>query len=832
MKNILPILSNDELHSAIPTNKDAGIGALDTIHGRLPLQALDVRVRIDGLVAATVVTQTFVNSHAEPLEATYIFPLPDRAAATHFHMEVAGRVIEGVLKERGQARADYSKAIESGRRAAITEEERPGVFTLRVGNLMPGEIAKIRLTLSGPLTCEDGEATFRFPLVVAPRYIPGVPLPGPSVGAGVVSDTDAVPDASRISPPVLLSGFPNPVCFSLVVDLHAAGMPVSELRSSLHTVVIEQSQDSWHCCVQPGERLDRDFILRFRVADQAIRTSLILHADAEGDEGTFLLTIVPPAGQAAALQPRDVVFVLDRSGSMGGWKMIAARRALGRMIDTLTAQDRFTVYAFDDKVEAPAAFAGPGLVAATDRQRFCALEFLAGVNARNGTEMARPLQQAVEQLMIGAPDRDRVLVLVTDGQVGNEDQILRTLAPQIQNLRIFTLGIDRAVNEGFLKRLATLGGGSCELVESEDRLDEVMDKVHRRIATPVLTGLHLEPADLAIDPGSITPARLAGLFAGAPLFLMGRYRGAKLRSVTIQARDAAAQPWSETAPAHSSANTAIASLWARGRVRDLEDRYATGLSDRQTLEKEIVETSLRFGVLCRFTAFVAVDANGIVNQSGTMHQITQPVELAAGWNMGCSVAAAAPSALCRGDGSMVEGVDSLAEEFDGDAPDEAFLDGPSRAAPPTFAPRQRRRGFESDGLPYRSMWNGVSPQNERPSSTPQDEPDLSAYRRRAMEWRRRFEKAKPADYRAELGFLSVPLFLLVEVLRSIGAPSAELTPLENLLRDVRAFLARPRSNETELAALWSRVETVLKNFSEAKTSGDVKPADRRGAFWK
>ena len=832
MKNILPILSNDELHSAIPTGNDAGIGTLDTIHGRLPLQALDVQVRIDGLVAATVVTQTFVNSHAEPLEATYIFPLPDRAAATHFHMEVGGRVVEGVLKERGQARADYSKAIESGRRAAITEEERPGVFTLRVGNLMPGETAKIRLTLSGPLNCEDGEATFRFPLVVAPRYIPGVPLPGPSVGAGVASDTDAVPDASRISPPVLLSGFPNPVYFSLAVDLFAAGMPVSELRSSLHTAVIEQGQDSWRCCVQPGERLDRDFILRFRVADQAIRTSLILHADAEGDGGTFLLTIVPPAGQGAARQPRDVVFVLDRSGSMGGWKMIAARRALGRMIDTLTAEDRFTVYAFDDKVEAPPAFAGPGLVAATDRQRFGALEFLAGVNARNGTEMAQPLQQAVALLMTGAPERDRVLVLVTDGQVGNEDQILRTLASQIENLRIFTLGIDRAVNEGFLKRLATLGGGSCELVESEDRLDEVMDKVHRRIATPVLTGVHLEPTDLAIDPGSMTPARLSGLFAGAPLFLMGRYRGTKLRAVTIQARDAAARPWSETAPAHSSANPAIASLWARGRVRDLEDRYATGLGDRLALEKEIVQTSLRFGVLCRFTAFVAVDANGIVNQSGAMHQITQPVELAAGWNMGCSVAAAAPSAPPRGAGATLKNDDSLDPICFEAVPDGAFLYGSSPPAPPAFAPRQRRKGSESDASIARYKWGGGSSQNERPSSTPADEPNLSAYRRRVMEWRRRLEQAKPADSRTELDFLSIPLLLLIEDLRSIGAPPAEMTPLEDLLRDLKAFLARSHPNKPELAALWSHVETVLKNFSEAKTSGDAKPPNRRGAFWK
>ncbi len=196
MTRMLPALTDDvRLPSA---DADAGFGALETARGPLPLKALDVQAAIDGLVARTDVAQTFVNTHAEALEATYIFPLPDRAAVTRFRLEVAGRVIEGVLKERGAARREYDQAIQAGHRAAITEEERPGVFTMRVGNLPPGEAATVRLSLTGPLPYADGEATFRFPLVVAPRYIPGTPLPGPSVGAGVAPDTDAVPDASRI----------------------------------------------------------------------------------------------------------------------------------------------------------------------------------------------------------------------------------------------------------------------------------------------------------------------------------------------------------------------------------------------------------------------------------------------------------------------------------------------------------------------------------------------------------------------------------------------------------------------------------------------------------
>ena len=214
MTRALPQLTDEELVRA-PDDDEAGFGSLTTPRGLLPLRALEVRGRIDGLLSQLNVRQTFVNSLDEPLEATYVFPLPDRAAVRGFRMEIGQRTIEGVLEERAKARENYDRAITSGQRAAIAEEERPGVFTLRVGNLMPGEEATVHLDLAGVLPYADGEVTFRFPLVVAPRYIPGLPLDGPSVGDGTAVDTDAVPDASRISPPVLLPGFRSPVRLSL-----------------------------------------------------------------------------------------------------------------------------------------------------------------------------------------------------------------------------------------------------------------------------------------------------------------------------------------------------------------------------------------------------------------------------------------------------------------------------------------------------------------------------------------------------------------------------------------------------------------------------------------
>ncbi|MEV4571875.1 VIT domain-containing protein [Nonomuraea jabiensis] len=587
---------------------DAGFGALRTERGNLPLESVDVNADLSGLIAGVEVTQGFRNPFDVTLEATYVFPLPDRAAVTGFRMEADDRVIEGVLKERAQARADYDQALREGRRAAIAEEDRPDVFTIRVGNILPGERVSVRLTMSQPLPYEDGAATFRFPLVVAPRYIPGSPVDGPSAGDGVAPDTDAVPDASRISPPVLLPGFPDPVRLSLSATVDAAGLELRELASSLHVV----EEEGHTVRLRPGERLDRDFILRL-----SFDASTSLQLDGPpGQGGTFALTVVPPPLQSART-PRDLVLVLDRSGSMGGWKMVAARRAAARIVDTLTAQDRFAVLTFDSVVEE----AFEGLVEASDRNRYRAVEHLARVDARGGTELLEPLRRAVA-LLGGRNERERVVVLVTDGQVGNEDQILEQAGGALSAMRVHTVGIDRAVNAGFLGRLAGLGAGRCELVESEDRLDAAMEQIHRRIGAPLVTDLSLK--GLELEPDTVT--HLGSIFPGVPLRVYGRHRGGS--SLTVRGL-AAGGPWEEQVTGVTVDNPAIQAVWARAHLRELEDRYAMGEHD---LEPRIVRTSLEYGVLCRFTAYVAVDTRQVAD-GGPEHRVIQPVEPPSGWEM-------------------------------------------------------------------------------------------------------------------------------------------------------------------------------------------------------
>ncbi len=806
-RTISPLPPDEKELSAGPSS-DNGFGAIQTARGVLPLKGMDVQARIDGLLSLVSIRQTFFNAWDEPLEATYIFPLPDRAAVTMFRLEVAGRVVEGRIEERAKAREEYDLALAAGHQAGIAEEERPGVFTLRVGNLPPGEQATIHLELAGTLPFADGEVTFRFPLVVAPRYIPGRPLPGVGVGSGARPDTDVVPDASRISPPVLLPGFPNPVRLSLAVEIHETLALVDQLQSSLHAVTDESRPGVRRVVVVPGERLNRDFILRFRLGGPVIETAISLHPES-GGEGTFALTVVPPTTAATTAVPRDLFFLLDRSGSMDGWKMVAARRALARMIDSLRDEDRFNVIAFDDRLEYPAAFPHHELVSATDRERFRAVEFLAKIDSRAGTEMAAPLQTGIATLAGSESHRERVLVLVTDGQVGNEDQLVKMVAQQAVSTHIVTVGIDRAVNEAFLRRLAELGGKRSwsECVESEERLDAVMRSIHRRIGTPVLTELTLESEGFSVANDTLIPGKIPDLFSGVPLLVLGRYQGENPHQVRLRAKDNTGEDWTHTLEVQVRENPAIASVWARGQIRKLEDRYVVDREGRADLERRIVTLSETFHVLSRFTAFIAVDQSQVVTDGRRLHKITQPVELPQGWSN--TLAPSASRGMPKHRSHRAFRLMKATPERPNELPSLHEM-SPAQAAPPIVG--------------------GHGPSTRRSDAT--SERHLAGLILKA--WRTRPPGDIATFFQANRDWV-VKLQSILDNLRLMGGFDAEVRVLEQLAQDLYKRLGQSPPSNDELAEILGRIERFLIAFSEGKPVDPTvpEPSQRKTkTFWQ
>jgi Ca-activated chloride channel homolog len=645
--------------------------------------------------------------------------------------------------------------------------------------------------------------TFRFPLVVAERYIPGTALDGDQAGLGTALDTDLVPDASRISPPVRLPGMRDPVRLALKVAI--SDTAITNVASSLHAVSTDR-RDGLVVQVEPGERLDRDFILRWTVAASALRSSLVCADDADGKGGTFLVTLVPPSTRAVAAKPRDVVFVIDRSGSMEGWKIVAARRAAARMIDTLTSRDRFAAIAFDDRIE---ELGHSGLVDATDRARFRSVEALAKLASRGGTEMWQPLQSAVGLLAGGQDDRERVIVLITDGQVGNEDQILGELAPRLKNARMFALGIDRAVNAAFLRRLAGAGGGLCELVESEDRLDAVMAKVHRRIGTPVATELALRGTGLAIEASSIAPHKLPDVYAGAPVTILGRYRGAAeagagvtleatslgdpLRVALVREGDGAPAPW-------------LAASWARAAIRDREDRYAAG--ERQ-LEGEIVAISKRYSVLSRFTAFLAVDSAS-VNPGGRLHQVVQPVEPTRDHSL----------ELAGFAGAMPQGM----------PPAGAMAPMPMMMGPPPASPgrpaMQRSVAASAKGKTP-SSWKAMIGAGERAEPMPSEAPSSAAYTAKLATLARELETlGRGAADPTATRLLRQRLVEWTEDLRSVGGHDALAAAVDKLVQRLSAALAAGGALAAELVAIAEELAKLTGGGPPPRSLG------QRLAFWK
>lgn len=614
------------------TEEQRSFGSLRSKRGALPLDELRLKVLLRGLDFSLRLTQTFVNVHRESIEAVYIFPLPARAAVSAFRMVTENGEILGRLKERGQARAHYQEAVSAGRQAAMVEEERPEIFTMTVGNIPAQQKVTIHLDLDGPLTCSDDHAFFRFPLVVAPRYIPGRALAGTDVGQGVSSDTDRVPDASRITPPSLLPGYPNPVTLAIDVELQSPLLNWPDLQSTLPLRVVNDH----HLCYAPeAGKIDHDFLLVMPFHPFEMKSSLQVQKPERGVDGLlpFCLTLVPPASLSQQSAPKEVVILLDRSGSMGGWSITAARRTVARILESLNNRDSFSVLAFDDQVEevrpsdeekSPMFKLNERpMVPATDRNVFDYSAAVERVEVRGGTVIAKAVAEGLNRFSKFPGEGRRHLILVTDGLVGNEREVLALVKRAGKGVNVYSVAIGSAPNTGFLKSLSKANHGLCEQVSNEAEFRRTMTSICRRMGGPTLQGITVEEGqDLVYQHNDLYPGLATRVYGRLPERSPDRLKiKARRADGTDEVFELQLEPCQGT----------VERLWAREHLLQMEYDFSVA-SPKAPSAQTITDFSLKYGVLSRFTAFLAVDEDSRVPVQ-TRSQV-QPVSTPAGMNLG------------------------------------------------------------------------------------------------------------------------------------------------------------------------------------------------------
>jgi Ca-activated chloride channel family protein len=591
--------------------------------GACPLKHTDVAVEVAGFVARVVVTQTFANPLPDPVEAVYTFPLSDRAAVDDMTMRTGDRVIRGEIQRREDARRTYEAARAAGKLTSLLDQERPNVFTQSLANVMPGAEVQVRIAYVEPLQYADGAFEFSFPTVVGPRFVPGTATG--HAGTGWAPDTDRVPDASRITPPVTPEGTRAGHDIAIAVDLDA-GVPLGAVTSPLHPITVDRPSPTRArvALVNQREIPNRDFVLRYAVASDELRSTALTHRDADGDGYLTLVLLPPKRTTAETAAPKELVFVIDRSGSQQGAPLEKAKETMRWIIDHLNPRDRFQIVDFGSS--ANVLFAKPERVTAATRKR--AREHIDELQANGGTMMAEAIRQVTA--MPADEHRLRIVTFMTDGYVGNDFEVLDLVQKSRGTARWFPFGTGNGVNRYVIEGMARQGGGEPEIVLLDDDGERVARKFYERIASPVLTDVRVGFEGL--DVVDVEPHALADVWAERPLVIHARYRKPGTGTVVLHGFQQG-RPYEQrlavTLPERETAHAAIASLWARARVEAIMDEDLAAQQRGQVPDERrerIVALALAHRLLTQFTSFVAVEEK-IVNEGGRQRTVTVPVEM-------------------------------------------------------------------------------------------------------------------------------------------------------------------------------------------------------------
>ncbi len=599
------------------------LGDVDGQRVELPLLKSDYTVELQGDLASVTLTQTFENPYPEAMSAEYLFPLNSRAAVHAMEMEVGDEIIAAVIQKKAEAEATFKVAEAEGKAAALLTQHRPNMFTQRIANLMPGLPVTVRISYVQPVPRIDGAYELVVPLVVGPRY-EGAPVsPQDNVEFQVEAggwEMAALPEY----PSVIGLDLPEDVAperVSLDLSLNAA-VPVISFTSATHGLTIEETDTGTLTARFPEGRVidNRDLVIRYALGEESISAGVLTHSDARGD---FLSLIIEPPALPDAIEPtpREIVFVLDTSGSMGGQPIEASKRFMASALNGLRPGDYFRIIRFANNASHFAEAAVP----ATERNIRQGLSFVRKLEAGGGTEIDNAINTA---FATHQPDGTlRIVVFLSDGYIGDEATVLKSIRRKIGKARIYAFGVGAGVNRYLLEGMAEEGRGYARYVDPTEKASEVAEQLAVDLRSPVLTDIEIDWGGLEVS--EVSPARIPDLFEGRQLRVLARYNGGS-GTVRVNGQSAgrrASLPV-DVSPG-DGANPAIPTIWARSRIADHERAIAVREGSADAHEAAITKLGLDFALQSRFTSFVAVSRK-IVNTTGQTNQASVPLPQVAG----------------------------------------------------------------------------------------------------------------------------------------------------------------------------------------------------------
>ena len=621
----------NEAYKEIVTINDPEIGSLliESEHpGQYylaPTVDTDVQMDINGLIARVRVTQHFFNPSIEWVNGVYVFPLPDKAAVDHMKMIIGDRIIEGKIKKREEAKQIFEHAKQAGKKASLIEQERPNIFTNSVANIGPNEKISISIEYQQTLTYDQGQFSIRFPMVVGIRYIPGTQHVNGFSGSGWAMNTGDVPDASRITPLVTESdnGHNNPVSINITLR---TGFPVINIESSYHSIS-KRLLDANHYQIELANSTisaNRDFVLSWQ--PQTTHEPQAALFSQEKDEDIYaLLMLMPPEIDWTTDQSihKEMIFVVDTSGSMAGESIQQAKQALFLGLSELKSEDWFNIIQFNSYTEVFSEQALPARENNIDQAKV----YINSLHANGGTEIAPALNAALTN--VSESERIRQIIFLTDGSVGNEAALFKIIKNKLNDSRLFTVGIGSAPNSYFMSEAAALGRGTFTYIGNINEVKQKMTTLLQKINHPVLTDLELTWKDeTKVD---YWPNPIRDLYIGEPLMVSLKLpKDQQQLNVRGKTKN---NDWATKIPVTNGGQASgLDVLWARNKIQSISQQLSYG-ANFDEIKSTITKLGLEHHIVTKHTSLVAVDITPTKPSDVMSKDKNIPVKKPHGWKM-------------------------------------------------------------------------------------------------------------------------------------------------------------------------------------------------------